>query len=108
MAVGYIQTLFSTSGVSSGMYSSSGILFPQMALARAMDSERPVNSTDIRRAIFGMGPLQAPGIDGFNALFFQHNWDLVGANVCHFISNIFSSGIIPEEINRTLLSCSIN
>ncbi|KAK8576408.1 hypothetical protein V6N13_032333 [Hibiscus sabdariffa] len=47
MGMGYFQILFSTSGVSSGMYSSSGILFPQMALARAMDSERPVNYTDI-------------------------------------------------------------
>jgi len=52
------------------------------------------NDTDaeIHRALSDMPPDKGPGPDGYNARFFQHNWKLIGADVCHAIKSFFTSG----------------
>lgn len=41
----------------------------------------PYTEADVRRALFDMHPSKAPGPDGFTALFFQKNWQVVGHEV---------------------------
>lgn len=36
----------------------------------------------IRRAMFSMRPLKAPGPDDFHPIFFQKTWDVIGEDVC--------------------------
>ena len=36
---------------------------------------------EIRKVVFGMKSLKAPGPDGFPALFYKHYWDIVGDQV---------------------------
>lgn len=40
---------------------------------------------EIRKVVFSMVPLKAPGVDGFQASFFQTHWDIVGHSVCDFV-----------------------
>ncbi|RYR35362.1 hypothetical protein Ahy_A10g050528 [Arachis hypogaea] len=47
-------------------------------LSRNMDSIPKV--TEIRRAIFSIGSLKAHGIDGFPALFYKKNWNVIQKN----------------------------
>jgi ribonuclease HI len=59
---------------------------------------------EISRALFQMAPLKAPGPDGFNASFFQQNWAILGEEISRGILNIFNSGILPHNLNSTLIA----
>jgi hypothetical protein len=37
---------------------------------------------EVKFALDQMGPLKAPGLDGFTVSFYQHNWHIVGSEVC--------------------------
>lgn len=40
---------------------------------------REITDEEIRRVIFGMGSFKALGEDGFHALFYQSQWDVMGS-----------------------------
>jgi hypothetical protein len=48
-----------------------------------------------------MGPLNAPGLDGFPAGFFQQNWEMMGAEVCSAVLDTLNSSIMPSHLNMT-------
>lgn len=41
----------------------------------------PVSLEDIKDAVFQMGKLKAPGLDGFQGVFYQPFWDNLMADV---------------------------
>ncbi|GLT41441.1 hypothetical protein SLA2020_155070 [Shorea laevis] len=63
----------------------------------------PVNEDDVRRAIMSMDPFKAPGSDGFQAYFYQNNWEVVGPSICNFVKQAFQTGCFDEQLNETLL-----
>ncbi|KAL8150248.1 hypothetical protein V2J09_020056 [Rumex salicifolius] len=50
-----------------------------------------------------MGAYKAPGIDGFQPVFYQKCWNVVRESVCTFIRDFFSSGCLPPDANETLI-----
>lgn len=46
---------------------------------------------------------KAPGPDGMPALFFQTYWNIVGPDVVTMIQNVFRSGMILRDINRSFV-----
>ncbi|KAH1113395.1 hypothetical protein J1N35_006773 [Gossypium stocksii] len=57
---------------------------------------RLVINEEIKTALFDMAPLKAPGSDGFYALLFQKQWDIVGiaaASILDYIKNVIISVI---------------
>lgn len=46
----------------------------------------PPFTREIRRVVFSMGPLKAPGVDGYNPLFFQKHWDEIAHDVMSFVN----------------------
>ncbi|XP_052886977.1 uncharacterized protein LOC128295438 [Gossypium arboreum] len=50
--------------------------------------KKPVLNVEIKKALFDMAPLKAPGSDGFHVYFFQSQWDLVGRAVCEWVQVI--------------------
>ncbi|KAL4332409.1 hypothetical protein GQ457_07G003100 [Hibiscus cannabinus] len=77
--------------------------FPHLDFSMLADLSRAVSDEEIRHALFSMSPLKAPGVDGFHAMFFQKNWNTVGAAVCKGIKDIFEDCHVPAELNRTLI-----
>lgn len=67
-----------------------------------MNIIQPVTDDEIRQTIFSMQELQAPNSDGFQAKFFQDNWDIVGAAVCNFVRKAFEEGRVDRSSNETL------
>ena len=58
---------------------------------------------EISDALFQIGPLKAPGPDGFPARFFQRNWLLMKGDVIKAVKAFFADGIMPQEVNDTTI-----
>ena len=56
---------------------------------------------EISDALFQIGPLKAPGPDGFPARFFQRNWEVLREEVIGAVRNFFDEGVMPEGVNNT-------
>ena len=60
-------------------------------------------SEEVKRAIFDMTPFKASGIDGFQAGFYQHSWDVVGSTLCNFVLDFLYTGLLSDNANDTIL-----
>jgi hypothetical protein len=58
---------------------------------------------EIGDALFQIGPLKAPGPDGFPARFFQRNWGIIKEEVIRAVKHFFETGIIPDGVNETII-----
>ena len=58
---------------------------------------------EIADALFQIGPLKAPGPDGFPARFFQRNWGTLKEEITKAVKEFFATGIIPPGINDTTI-----
>ena len=47
---------------------------------------------------------KAPGPDGYNAVFHQRNWDIVGSDAVNAVQAFFSKGILMKEWNATVIT----
>ena len=65
---------------------------------------KPFLAEEITTALFQMGPLKAPGLDGLYACFFQKNWSLMGNEVCEVLIDILNSGVMPHDLNLTYVA----
>lgn len=58
---------------------------------------------EVKKALFQMFPLKAPGPDGFPARFFQKHWDICGDEVVKTVLLIVNGEESAESINNTYL-----
>uniref|UniRef100_A0A452XL47 Reverse transcriptase domain-containing protein n=1 Tax=Aegilops tauschii subsp. strangulata TaxID=200361 RepID=A0A452XL47_AEGTS len=56
---------------------------------------------EISNALFQIGPLKAPGCDGFPARFYQRNWSVVKGEICAAVQDFFMTGLMPDNVNDT-------
>src|SRR3989337_2945077 len=63
----------------------------------------PYTAEDVRRALFSIGDLKAPGPDGLHAIFYKKNWHLLGDDLVKEVLEAVNSGIIPEGWNTTTI-----
>lgn len=59
---------------------------------------------EIKKAMFDIADVKAPGPDGFTACFFKKAWAIVGNEVCAAIRDFFLDGKLLQEINSTIIS----
>ncbi|CAN1239055.1 LINE-1 retrotransposable element ORF2 protein [Linum grandiflorum] len=65
---------------------------------------RQVSFQEIKQAVFSLGPNQAPGLDGFTGTFYREYWKYIHPDLCGAVRSFFVTGIIPCNINHTLIS----
>ena len=52
------------------------------------------STEDIKRVVFEMHPLKAPGPDGMPSLFYRHYWSIVGDQLAAAVQSIFKRGLV--------------
>jgi hypothetical protein len=63
----------------------------------------PFSEREIGDALFQIGPLKAPGPDGFPARFLQRNWGILKSDVVAAVQRFFDDGIMPDQVNDTAI-----
>ncbi|KAK9939901.1 hypothetical protein M0R45_016581 [Rubus argutus] len=103
IAVSFFQNLFSDPG---SEWSNFLIpwLFPRINDVQLESLCKPVEMCEIKSALFSIGGLKTPGIDGFPALFYQTHWNLYATDIFTIVHHAFSSGVIPAGLNHKIIS----
>lgn len=63
----------------------------------------PVTHTEVKNALFDMGGMKATGLDGYQAIFYQSQWEVVGESILKLIRGIFARPHRIGELNETLI-----
>lgn len=77
--------------------------FPTLTHADRRWLNRAVFDGEIHMALFQIGPDKAAGPDGFIPRFFQQFWSIVGSSVCAYVANIFRTGRVCRDENKTFI-----
>ncbi|KAA3460139.1 reverse transcriptase [Gossypium australe] len=78
-------------------------IFPRLKQQDIDFLNKAISNEEIKKALFDMAPLKAPGSDGYHAHFFQSQWDTVGGAVCEWVQGIFAGNSIEKDLNNTLI-----
>lgn len=68
-----------------------GNRFPTINPSSLQSLAMQVQPEEIKAALFSIGSFKSPGEDGFPAIFFHANWDLVGTAFSKFIESAWSN-----------------
>ena len=63
----------------------------------------PFSDAEISDALFQIGPLKAPGPDGFPSQFYQRNWGCLKEEIIAVVRLFFVTGHMPEGVNDTCI-----
>lgn len=63
-----------------------------------------VTHEEIKSALFAIDDNKAPGIDGFNGLFFKRSWDIVKGDVCKAVQEFFTENKLLRVVNNTMIT----
>ena len=77
---------------------------PRVLEQEALSLTAHVDVKDVKMSLWSLKAFKAPEPDGLYLGFFQKCWPIVGDSVVNEVRQIFSSGRMPEYLNRTLIS----
>jgi hypothetical protein len=63
----------------------------------------PFTVEDVKKAVFQIGDLKAPGPDGLHAIFYKKFWNLVGDDITAAVLKAINERIIPPGWNETVV-----
>ncbi|KAK1661707.1 hypothetical protein QYE76_049866 [Lolium multiflorum] len=63
----------------------------------------PYTREEVKKAMFNIGDLKAPGPDGLHAIFFKRYWSLIGEDLTDEVILAINSGRVPEGANGAVL-----
>lgn len=64
---------------------------------------REISPSEVRVALFQMKAWKAPGVDGFQAGFYQKCWESVGKDLVNLVQDAFRTGSFNVELNQRLI-----
>ncbi|XP_069145533.1 uncharacterized protein [Solanum lycopersicum] len=63
-----------------------------------------VTKQEIYDGLKSIGNDKAPGIDGYNAFFFKHTWQIIKRDIIEAVQCFFTTGKLYKAFNCTLVS----
>ncbi|CAA7024805.1 unnamed protein product [Microthlaspi erraticum] len=103
LAVGYYKKLYSMDDVEAAVEELPPEGFSVLTRDELKLLDRPFVPTDVVAAVWSMGKYKAPGLDGFQPVFYQDCWDTVGGSVQRFVSEFFEKSELPVGMNDALV-----
>lgn len=76
--------------------------FPRPSEASIQALEAEYSREETRKALMSMGPLKAPGPNGFQPLFFQKTWEVTSSALHVFTKKVLEEGIVPSDAAEAL------
>jgi hypothetical protein len=64
---------------------------------------KPYSAAKVKNALFSIGDMKAPGVDGLHAIFFKKCWDFLGDSLISEVLNAINNKIIPDGWNDTII-----
>lgn len=77
--------------------------FPPLRIDQHLELEKDYTTEEIWEALKRMGPLKAPGLDGFPALFFQRTWHTTRPALVDFVKKTLERSEVCPKANESLL-----
>ncbi|KAL5757923.1 hypothetical protein ACOSP7_020534 [Xanthoceras sorbifolium] len=65
------------------------------------DLNAPFEDFEVKQALFNLGSTKAPRPDGFYAIFFQKNWDVVGGYITNVCLRVLNGSLSIKDFNST-------
>lgn len=65
---------------------------------------KEVSDSEIKASLFCMNDQKAPGIDGFNVVFYKQAWKVIGTELMGAVKHLFAASLLPKSINMALLA----
>lgn len=94
MACDYFQNLFSLE-FNSGLRVLSSAQFPKQGETNRIAISRPFTQEEVHQAIFNLNPYKAPGPNGYQPLFYQKLWYIVGGDVSIEVLHFLNHNLVP-------------
>lgn len=63
-----------------------------------------VSRDEVKKTVFQLGALKAPGPEGMSGIFYQHCWDIVGKDLADATLFFFVNGRMDKKMNHTRLT----
>lgn len=63
----------------------------------------PYSAEDVRKALFSIGDLKAPGPDGLHAVFYKRFWPMLGEDLIEEVLHAVNNKVMPEGWNDTTI-----
>jgi hypothetical protein len=63
----------------------------------------PFSADDVKKAVFSIGDLKAPGPDGLHAIFYKKFWHIIGEDITGAVLQAINDKKIPEGWNETII-----
>lgn len=63
-----------------------------------------VSDAEIKQAVFSIDDTKAPGIDGYNSVFFKKTWGIIGGDICKAVREFCTSGKLLKAFNSTAVT----
>ncbi|XP_062119230.1 uncharacterized protein LOC133832977 [Humulus lupulus] len=75
-----------------------------LSLEQQLDLIHPFTKKDVKRALLSIPATKSSGPDGYGSRFYKTLWKNIGDEISEAILMFFDSGVIPTELNGTILS----
>ncbi|KAK4283181.1 hypothetical protein QN277_000163 [Acacia crassicarpa] len=102
LATGFFSNLLSED-VPSRPFISCNMSYPCVDEDKLRLCNRNISDMEVKEALFSMGALKSPGPDGLSALFYQNQWNTVGASTVSYVKFLFANPQAIKEVNGTLV-----
>lgn len=102
-AINYYQRLYSLDDVDPIVETLPQEGFVVLSREDLMSLNMPFSAKDVEELVRSMGKYKAPGPDGYQPLFYQDCWDVVGQSVVQFVLKFFETGALKSGLNDALV-----
>jgi len=103
LAVSYYRRLYSMDDIDLVVEKLPSEGFSRLTREELGNLDKQFSAKEVEDSVRSMGKYKAPGPDGFQTVFYQHCWDIVGPSVVSCVLKFFETGQLPREMNDALL-----